>query len=356
MKERVSFPDIGKISPEFFDSYIFPRLGARRKEVIVGPRHGVDVGIVKIGDGQVMAITTDPIYIVPQYGFDKAAWFAWHILASDVTTCGFPPAYAIFDFNLPMAITEEEFEIIWEVMHRECEKYGTAVVAGHTARYTGTDYPMVGGATFIAVGPEDEYLTPEMAEPGDIVVITKGAAIEATGIFSHLFPHVIEKELGPNVLKRGQELFFKMSTVDDALAAVKIGVRDDGVTAMHDATECGVIGGVYEVAQASGTGVLIYKDEIPVDDAVRAITDFFGMDPLISISEGTLIITVKPHKKDDLLKVLEDHGILAKEVGVMLKKEEGFWIEHNGVREKLEHPRIDPFWEAIDKALKAYTQ
>jgi len=37
---KVKFPTIGKISPEFFDNYIFPRLGAKREEVIVPPQHG----------------------------------------------------------------------------------------------------------------------------------------------------------------------------------------------------------------------------------------------------------------------------------------------------------------------------
>jgi len=202
------------------------------------------------------------------------------------------------------------------------------------------------------VGPETEYLTPEMASPGDVIVITKGAAVEATGIFSHLFPATIERELGEETLRKGQDLFYRMSTVDDALTAVEVGVREKGVTSLHDATECGVIGGIYEVAQASGTGVLIYRDEIPVDEAVEKICRLFGMDPLISISEGTLIITVRPDKKGELLARLSDRGILAREVGVMLKREEGFWIESPGGREELEHPRIDPFWSAIDRAMR----
>jgi hydrogenase maturation factor len=160
------FPAIGKVSPEFFDEIIYPRLGAGREEVLVGPKHGHDCGVVGIGDGQVMVLTTDPIFIVPEYGFERAAWFAWHILASDVTTSGFAPSYILVDFNLPMSMTEDQFSAIWEVFHRESSRYGAAVVGGHTARYTGTDYPMVGGATFMAVGPEDKFLHPGMGSPG----------------------------------------------------------------------------------------------------------------------------------------------------------------------------------------------
>jgi len=82
----------------------------------------VDVGIIRIGNGQVMALSTDPLYIVPQYGWEKAAWFAWHILASDVTTSGLDPAYLVIDFNLPMSIQEDELAVLWNVLDQEWRK------------------------------------------------------------------------------------------------------------------------------------------------------------------------------------------------------------------------------------------
>ena len=72
-------PDKGKVSPEIFDEVILPRLGRRRDDVVVGPQHGVDVGVIDIGGGRVMAMTTDPVFIVPQYGWRRSAWFAVHI-------------------------------------------------------------------------------------------------------------------------------------------------------------------------------------------------------------------------------------------------------------------------------------
>jgi len=351
MEIETKFPPIGKISPEFFNEVIYPSLGAKRKDVLVGPQHGVDTGIIRIGDGKVMAVTTDPIYIVPQYGWEKAAWFAWHILASDITTTGFPPSHVIVDFNLPMTIKEEQFAIIWKIFHEESKKYGASIVAGHTARYTGTDYPMVGGATFLAIGPEDRYLTPGMAKAGDVIVVTKGAAIEATGIFANTFRETVRKNLGEDVYEKASTLFYRMSTVEDALTAVKIGVRDEGVTAMHDATECGVIGGIFEVAQASFKGVYLIKEKIPVLPEVAKVCELFGMDPYISISEGTLIITVRPHKVDDLLRVFKEKGILASIVGEVTEKRE-FWIEEGGKKRPLVHPRVDPFWSAIDRAFR----
>jgi hydrogenase expression/formation protein HypE len=350
---KARFPAVGKVSPEFFDEVIFPRLGAARPEVLVSPRHGVDCAVVRTGDGRVMVITTDPIFIVPEYGFERAAWFAWHILASDVTTSGFPPAYIAVDFNLPLKMTEAEFATIWEVFHRESSKYGAQVVAGHTARYAGTDYPMVGGATYIAVGPEASYIHPGMAEPGDTIVVTKGAAIEATGIFACAFPETIRRDLGEDILREGQDIFMKMSTVDDALTAASVGIREHGVTAMHDATECGVIGGLFEIAQASGTGIAVDIDKVPVARATAAICKRFGMAPMTSISEGTLLIAVKHRQAPTLLATLRAKDIAAEAVGEILAKQEGFWMIQDGKRMPLMHPIVDPFWTAMGQAMEA---
>ncbi len=137
MKE---LPEIGKISPEIFEELILPRLGARNDSVLVPPQHGVDVGIVEIGD-KAVALTTDPVFIVPEYGWEKAAWFALHILASDAVTSGLKPTYLSIDLNLPMEMTREQLETTWTVIHRECQKLGISVICGHTARYENCHYP-----------------------------------------------------------------------------------------------------------------------------------------------------------------------------------------------------------------------
>jgi len=343
-------PEIGKISPEIFEQVIRPRLGRRRRAVRVGPRHGVDFGVVDIGSGRVMAVTTDPVFIVPPYGWERSAWFAVHILASDAATSGLPPTYMTIDLNLPLSMQRAEFERMWKTIHTECEKLGIAVVAGHTGRYEGCEYPMVGGATVMAVGPEDRYVTPAMARAGDCVIVTKGAAIEAAGLFAVTFPERLAERHGARFARRAQQIFWQMSVVEDALTAVRAGVRADGVTAMHDATECGVWGGLVEVAQASGVGMLIEQERVLLQDDVARICEMFGIDPYVSISEGTLIITCRPHKADRVVRLLERKGIPASRVGEVLPARRGIRLLAGGRERTLEHPRVDPFWAAFGKA------
>jgi len=353
MTMNAEMPEIGKISPEIFREIIFPRLGAKNDKVLVGPQHGVDVGIAEIG-GKAVSFTTDPVFIVPQYGIERAAWFAIHIIASDSVTSGLRPKFLSIDLNLPMEMTKNELETMWTVMHRECEKLGVNVITGHTARYEGCHYPMVGGATMVGVGELSEYVTPRFAITGDKVIITKGPAIEACGIFAAMFPGLIAEKYGADFARKAEGLFYQMSVVEDALTAVSVGVRDNGVSSMHDATECGIWGGLYEVAQAAGLGARIEKDKIVVAEGVPEICQLFGIDPYAAISEGSLIITCREYKADAVVAALAGKGIRSSIVGKLTAPERGMTLVEAGREIPLIHPIVDPFWRAFyDAAQKA---
>jgi hydrogenase maturation factor len=346
---REKLPDIGKISQKVFEELIYPRLGAKSRSVLVGPMHGVDVGIVRIGN-RAVALTTDPVFIVPEYGWERAAWFAIHILMSDVVTSGLRPKYLAIDLNLPMSINEAQLEILWKVIHRECRKYGIAIVTGHTARYENCDYPMVGGATVIAEGGLNDYVSPRFARSGDAIIVTKGPAIEASGIFAAACSKRISERYGELFAKRAEKLFYQMSVVEDALAAISVGTREKGVTALHDATECGLWGGLYEMAQAGGFGVRVEKARIPMMRGVQEICDLFQIDPYKSISEGTLIVMCKARRAEAVLQALARKRIPAAIVGEVVRK--GMMLVEDGRELPLKHPIVDPFWKAFYDALR----
>jgi hydrogenase expression/formation protein HypE len=136
------------------------------------------------------------------------------------------------------------------------------------------------------------------------------------------------------------------------MTAVKVGVRENGVTAMHDATECGIWGGLYEVAQAAGLGVRVEKERIVVEDCVPEICQYFGIDPYASISEGTLIISCKSHKAEAVVKALAKKDIKSSIVGELVEPKKGMILVEGGKEKKLKHPIVDPFWRAFYDAMQ----
>ncbi|MDP2921217.1 MAG: AIR synthase family protein [Candidatus Omnitrophota bacterium] len=339
-------PTLGKVHPDFFNKVIYPRLGKKDKSILVGPQHGVDFGVIDLGK-DVLVLSADPFYIAKELGIEKAAWFAVHILASDVAVSGIAPKYLAVDLNLPPEITEDELTRMWDTVHKECEKLGIAVVTGHTARYAGCNYPMVGGATVFGIGKKEKLIAPR-CRVGDAIVISKGPAIETTGLMSAYFPRFLEEKYGKDFVKKAQDVYYQMSTVKDALIAAKVG----GVTAMHDATECGIFGGLYEMAMHSKVGMDIYLDKIVLQDEVKKTCECFNIEPFKAISEGTLLATVDKKKAKDVVRALNDESIPASIAGEVTEEESGINIIEKSGKRKLEHPKIDPFWGKFEEYLK----
>jgi hydrogenase expression/formation protein HypE len=341
-----NLPKLGKIHPDFFNQHIYRRLGKSDRSILVGPQNGVDFGVINLGE-QVMVLSTDPFFIAKELGMEKAAWFAVQIIASDVAVSGIAPRYLAIDLNLPPQMTQRELVRMWEAVHQECKKLKISVITGHTARYAGCNYPMVGGATMLGIGKKEELINPK-AQVGDSIIISKGPAIETTGLMSAYFPKALQAKYGKSFVKRAQSVFYQMSTVKDASIAARVG----GVTAMHDATECGIWGGLFEIAAHSQVGMRIDLSKIILQEEVKLTCECFGIDPYKSISEGTLLATANPQKAPQIIKALNAAGIAASIVGEVTKKASGMRVLDTDQEHELKHPRVDPFWGKFEEYLK----
>jgi len=341
-------PEMGKLDRETFNRTILPRLGKDDPRVLIGPRHGVDAAVVALDDApggrrRVMAIAEDPTFgmpvLMPRFG-----WSIVHICASDVAVLGIKPEFLTICLMLPPGTEEAELERTWQQVHDECSKLGIAVVGGHTGVYPGISFPLNGGCTVWGFGTEDQLTPASAAKPGDLCLMTKGPAIEATGILALQAGDELESAIGAELTRQGQALFDEMSVVPDAVALMGC------ARAMHDATEGGLLNGVYEIAEASSVGVSLREDDIHVPEPVARVCGHFGIDPLISISEGTLVAAIPPERKDDALARLARAGIEGHVIGEFTESGRDFLRSDDSSRE-LEPVTVDPFWAAYFKAV-----
>jgi len=153
--------------------------------------------------------------------------------------------------------------------------------------------------------------------------------------------------VGKEMVATADALFESMTVVPEAIVARDFGLRDAGVTSMHDATEGGVIGGLLEVAVASNVGIRVDHERILVRPEVRAVCDHIGIDPYTAISEGTLIATVVPGRAEAFVDALDGEGIEAAVIGEILALDQGRKVVTDGREEPLTHPGMDPFWGAF---------
>ncbi|MFB6130385.1 MAG: AIR synthase family protein [Salinigranum sp.] len=327
--------ELGKVDRAFFEEVIYPNLGADRGDVRLGPTHGVDFGVIDVG-GRAVVIATDPLSILPQLGFERAGRLALDVVLSDVAVSGVAPTHLTVSLTLPPEMSDGELAATWRGMAGRAADLGVSVVAGHTARYAGVEYSWVGGATAFGVGDPDEIVRPDGARPGDAVVVSTGPAAEIAGLFSTLFGDRLDLAAGD--LESARERLEDIPSVEDALAAVAAG----DVSAMHDATEGGVRGGLDEMARGAGVRIDVERSAVPVADGVEAVCESVGVDPWSVTSSGTLLVTVAPEDADAVVSALRARGTLAAVVGTV---SEGAGAYLDG--DRIDPPSVDPSWAAF---------
>ena len=135
-----------------------------------------------------------------------------------------------------------------------------------------------------------------------------------------------------------------ISIVREALLAFKTG----HVTAMHDPTECGVAGGLHELADASNVGFRIYEERMPIAQETKDICEFFGIDPLQLIASGSLLIAVEEPFSSKVIEVLDRNGISATVIGDVLPSSSSrLIVDQQGNAEELVRPSSDHLWRAL---------
>jgi len=342
-------PKIGKIDFETFTSFILKRLGKKDSSLLVPPRTGIDAGVIDIGNDQVLIIAEDPIFSIPKQPLEMFGWYTVHIGASDVAVMGVKPRYMTYTLLMPPLTTDEDFRTIVDSIHKAAVELEIAIVGGHTGFYPGFAAPTIGGITVFAIADKDGFITPAGAKPGDDVILTKGPAIETAAILSVLREKELLENYPSTLVKKAKSLCKEMTVVKDALAAMEAG----GVSAMHDATEGGVIGGLFEIANASQVGMDIDESLFICADEVRMVCEAFGLDPVSAIAEGSLLITARPTHSEKIVKRLKALRIDASIIGKVLKdSRKRVMRRRNGSVISLAIPNQDPFWPAFFKGLE----
>lgn len=342
----------GKIQHHSFEEIILQRCGATRNEVSTGPLFGVDVSVIDLPNGLAMAMTSDPLSLIPSLGLAESAWLSVHLMANDMATTGFAPMYAQFVLNLPAEFSTADFRTYWNYIHQYCKEIGVAITGGHTGFVEGQHSTIAGGGTFSTVALKEQILTSAKANEGDVILLTKQSALTATSILAMSFPETVKSKLGKQVYDEACKLFWQTSSLKDALTAVGTTKNFNEVTAMHDVTEGGVLGAVYELAVASGNGVRLYNHAIPVGEVQQEVCNLFNLDPRYVVGAGAMIIAVKKGCEQAVIERLQKENISCTSIGELTTKENGKKIIVEDRQEELIYQERDPYWNAFFEAYK----
>lgn len=312
--------------------------GSRDKQVILGPKIGEDAAVIQVGDYCVI-LKTDPI----TYAVEEIGWYAVHINANDIATMGARPRWFQAALLLPQEMSLRGIEKIFRQIDRACRELSVAVTGGHTEITPWLDRPIIVGDMH-GMCRKDELIFTSGAKEGDLIVLTKGAGIEGTAMLAKEKKDHLRRKFSKSFLQKAEKYLYYpgISVVPEAMLGAKM-----GATCMHDPTEGGVATGLYEIAVASGKGILVDKDEIYVRDETRRICDFFGIDPMGLMSSGALLVTMPQRFADDYLDAVSLEGVEACVIGKITKKSDGLKIIESGKRRALRYSQRDEILKVL---------
>lgn len=335
----------GKINNQQFEDVILKKTGHRRNEVHCGPGFGVDVSVINLANGLSLAMTSDPLSLMPSLGLQESAWLSVHLMANDMATTGFAPMYAQMVLNLPTSLSEKDFQIYWDFVHQYCSAIGVSITGGHTGRIEGQNSTVAGGGTMVLTAASKDILLSSYAEQDNVIMVTKECAISSSAILAMSFPQTVKNRLGRESYEQACRSFYQTSSLAEALIAKQD--ANGAVRAMHDVTEGGVLGAVYEMAIASGNGVEIDNDAIPIGENIKGICELFGIDPRFSIGAGSMVMAVEKSQSKALVEKLAGHSIQASIIGKFTSKQSGYRLIDNEQSTELPYYATDGYWNAF---------
>jgi len=333
----------GKINPNMLKEVVFSCLGSHDSRVIVGPKVGEDAAVIDFKD-RVLVVHSDPI----TGAVENIGWLAVNVCANDIATRGVRPLWLLAVILLPKGFDSAQLKDITSQIDEATRKLRIAVIGGHSEVTSSVSRPVI-VATVIGEAKKRKFVTSSGAQVGDSLIVTKGAAIEGTAILSTEMKELLEKKVDKSLILAGQKFIKMTSVVKDALTAVKIG----GVHAMHDATEGGIASGLQEIAWASNTGIIAYEEKIPIYKETQEICKALRIDPLKTISSGTLIISAQKEKAEKIVSALQKKNIQASIIGKIAEKTKGCYIiRRDGTGFNLSRPIREELWKIVEKHKK----
>ncbi len=303
---------------------VLGNLPARDPRVIVGPKVGEDAAAIAFGETAVVA-GMDPI----TFASDLIGWCAVQVNANDIAVMGARPKWFLATLMLPPNAERSLVSAIFDQLSRACDELDITLVGGHTEVTATVNQPVIVGCMLGEVARYGLVMTGG-AKVGDDIIICGPVGVEGTALLAREAAEALAQAgLDQAAVEEARSFLFDpgIGIVRPALAAAAA-----GASSMHDPTEGGVASGLLEMARASGTGLEVNADSIPVRSLTREICRRLGLDPLGLIASGALLIASAPARTEAVLHSLRDAGTEGAVIGRVLPAEAGMSIISGGVR------------------------
>lgn len=325
---------VGKLNWDELEDLIDSSRGKTRDDVRIKSGVGEDCCVINYGDYE-CALSTDPI----TGASENSGRLAVHINCNDVAATGVEPIGILVTILAPEEASMDDIKRVMKEIDEEARELGIEVLGGHT-EVTKVVNRMVISCTVVGKAKSGTAVPTSGAKNGDDIIVTKDLCLEGACIIANDYEAELEGVLTAEEVEEAKAYMRQISVVPEGMIAAGFGVNS-----MHDITEGGVLGALWEVANASGKGFVAYKEKMPVTAVAQKICENFGIDPLRLISSGSMMITCS--RGEQLVGLLKDKGIKATIIGKMV--DSGGYLLGGEEKIQVAPPERDELFVLADK-------
>ena len=324
----------GKIPESVLKRSVLKQIHTKREEVVLGASVGEDCAAVKLAEDEVFVISTDPITGTAT----DIGNLAIHITMNDLASAGAEPIGVMLTILLPEESEEGELKKIMGQMEVVCAQAKVQIMGGHTEVTRAVRQPLV-NVCGVGKAKTGKLVSTAGARPGDDILVSKWIGLEGTSIIAKEKETELLNRYPAALVKTAQEFDCYLSVLPEAAAAVK-----SGVSAMHDVTEGGIFGALWELAESSGVGLEIDLKKIPVKQETIEICEFFNINPYELISSGCMLMASPDGNM--LMRELEKQGIHGAVIGKAVSGNDRILFNEEEKR-FLEPPKTDELYKVV---------
>src|SRR5215211_5011248 len=306
---------------------------ARDPDILVGPGLGRDAAAIAVGE-RVIVAKNDPITFASESG----AAHLVEVNANDVACMGATPRWLLVTALLPQGVSPADVLNEFAELRERCRLRSVELIGGHTEIVPGLARPILVGMMLGDAAPH-ELIRPGEAQPGDVLLVTKGLAIEGTALLARERADVLQQRIGGELVRSAEHLLDEPGI--SIVAEAEIARRTGQVTALHDPTEGGFASAVRELAIVSGAGVEIAAEAIPILDETRAVAEALGIDPLGMLASGSLLIATRAEGVPGIVHSIESAGIPVSVVGRLTEDPRDALLIEGGEQRQLPEFAVD---------------
>ncbi|WP_240421053.1 thiamine-phosphate kinase [Paenibacillus periandrae] len=202
---------------------------------------------------------------------------------SDIAAMGAIPRYALVALSIPQETPQHTLEAVYQGLYECANRWSVVIVGGDTTSCIGG---LTLNVTVIGEVPEGQALLRSTAKTGDVVFATGELGCSAAGL-EYLLQQALPSEQWPQVGQDSAEarLIAAHCRPEPQIEIGQLLQQSKVCGALNDVSD-GLASEAWEIAQASGVGIDLIEDRIPIADELMAYAEKAEKDPLHYILYG----------------------------------------------------------------------